>query len=173
MKQRRWSEDEEIYLDYFLHEPDQDFKAVAEFLGRSVKSVSTKADRMRKLEKNKRYLEKRHPYSEKEIEFLKRNYQTMKYKEIAIALRRSEISVQKKAWRLGLEKLHKPIEKKEEILRLNAKGLNSKEIGNIVNLPPKVIREFCTRQGVKNVPVKKEEYQKKFREMETARFAVR
>lgn len=166
---RYWAEDEEIYLDRFLDEPDNDFSEAAAFLGRSVRSVEGKAFKMRQEESQKRYLAGRRPWTQKEIDFLKRQYYTTKCKHIGEALGRTERAVQKKAWDLGLQKLQKPAKVGDEIRRLNKEGYNSKEIGMMLGFSDVVIRQFCNRQKLPVVPVPKSQWQEKFREAERMR----
>lgn len=170
MEERTWTEDEEIYLEYFMLDPDHTFKEAADFLGRTVTSVSAKVRYMRKRSRVKRYMPTHRPWSEKEIQFLKRRYCAVTNKEIAISLSRTERSVRKKAIDIGLRKSKQPRLVGAQIKEFNRQGLNSKQIGEKLGLPAIVVHQWCNRNGVEVIPVPKEESQATIRRMEGERF---
>lgn len=60
----RWSEDDEIYLEYFLYSTEDNlYKDAQEFLNKDIKSIYYKASSLRQKDKNVRHLKK--PYSER------------------------------------------------------------------------------------------------------------
>lgn len=101
---KRWSEDEEEYLEYFLFNPeDTPFEEVAEFLNKPVGAVYIKAHRMRK--KNENLTSQRRRYTAAEEFYIKKCYeQKMPLSTIARHLRRSCKAINNKARKMGLIK---------------------------------------------------------------------
>ena len=83
----RWTEDEDVYLEYFAYEGDSGIQEAAEYLNRSKAAVVSRLQYLRKKDSNVRCLKRK--WSEKEDEFLRKNYRVMKKNELAKRLGRT------------------------------------------------------------------------------------
>ncbi|MFU2180726.1 hypothetical protein ACMZ6Y_00365 [Streptococcus pluranimalium] len=95
---KKWSEEETEYLIYCLSDRSYDRKEIADFLGRSVKSVS---DKIYHLRKTQGVTDSKH-YSDFEIKVIKNSYHSLGAKELAKILGRSVKSMERKAMSLGV-----------------------------------------------------------------------
>lgn len=94
---RRWTEDEDIYLEYFVYGNDGKIHEAADFLGRSVGAVHARLYILRQNDTTVSMTNRRWTISEQE--YLKRHHSAMSVRNMARRLRRSESSV---AWRLNM-----------------------------------------------------------------------
>lgn len=169
VKHRRWTTDEEDFLEAFYRDPDKNYDSIAEFLGRSKKEIESKRYRMNKDRGCEWYVVR--SWTDRETRFLKANYFFMESAQIAKSLKRSKASVDKKAFQLGLKKNSYPSKKSSEIKKLVDEGFNSKEIAKMTGFTPESIRKFCYRNNLKITYVAKEERQQAFRQAEQMRIA--
>lgn len=95
-----WSEEETDYLIYCLSDRSYNRKEIAEFLGRSVSSVSNKIYHLRKTQG---VIDSKH-YSDFEIKVIKNSYHRLGAKELAKVLDRGAHSLEKKASSLGVSR---------------------------------------------------------------------
>ncbi len=146
---KRWSEDDEIYLEYYLYddtEKEESYKAAAEFLGRSERAIKKKIWRMRKLNGSIGHINK--PYSEKEITFIKEHYLTMKAKNIGVRLNRSPTSIINKAYELGIRKNKTMRDYEKRIRELITKGYNTYEISKELKISRPSINYFREKNNI-------------------------
>lgn len=128
MSRRKYSEDDEIYLEYFLYDRDEKtFDVAAEFLGRSKSAIRKKVVRMRKENKDVGYMNR--PYSKEEKEFIRKHYHTMTAKNIGTRLGRSRKSVTQKAFEMGLKKTRSLKRFEQEIINMARSGYSDYQIG--------------------------------------------
>lgn len=96
----KWTEDELIYLEYFVFENDAKLKEAANFLGRSLNAVECRLSRLRKTNRNTCYLKRK--WTETEDNFIRENYRKMSGPTIALRLNRSYGAVRERRRFLGL-----------------------------------------------------------------------
>lgn len=125
---RKWTEDEEIYLEYFVYSCDSDIKEAEIFLNRSKKSVSEKLKRMRKKDRNIGLL--REKWTEREENFLIRNYLILTNKQLSEAINKTENAIANKKSRLNLRKEKHVKKHHNEIIELAKKGYRRRDIAS-------------------------------------------
>ncbi|MFS1030303.1 hypothetical protein ACFC89_16905 [Enterococcus casseliflavus] len=100
-KQKNWTEDDLIYLEYFVYEGDEKLKEAAKFLGRSLNAVECMLQRLRKENKDVCYMQKN--WTEAEDDFIRKYYKVMSGPAIAIRLGRTYGAVRDRRSFLGLK----------------------------------------------------------------------
>lgn len=159
---RRWTEDDDIYLEYFAYQGDSSIQEAAEFLNRSKAAVVARLQHLRKKDKNVRCLKRK--WTNKEDAFLKRNYFLMKNAELAESLDRSKAAVDQRKAVLGLRVI-KPISiHKEKIIELINKGYYRPEVAKELDINVDSLRHFLIINNIKCRPVPYELRTKKIRE---------
>ncbi|EOG9484143.1 hypothetical protein ACLLFN_003206, partial [Listeria monocytogenes] len=103
-KNSEWTEDEDIYLEYFVYENDDNISKAAEFLGRTKDAVINRLVKLRKRDSSVSFI--RRPWTKKEDEILKNNYIIMSNDQLAERLRRTKASVAARKVLLGLTNKH-------------------------------------------------------------------
>ncbi|EOV1464690.1 hypothetical protein [Listeria immobilis] len=136
-----WSEDDDIYLEYFVFENDTNINEAAAFLNRTHNAVRTRIVNLRKKDSSVAYIRK--PWTEKEDVFLKNNYKVMSDAMLAERLQRTKGAVSGRKRTLGLQKIYKitPSEDKE-IRSLGSAGHTITEIADAVQVPRRVIYSY-------------------------------
>jgi hypothetical protein len=125
---RLWSEEETDYLK--RHYTTSTIEEIAEFLGRSAKSIVARMIKLQlpiKETKNSSYWKK------KEIRFVEKHYKKMTCEEMGRALGRSPKSVMHRMQRLGLYKMENRrfwTDEETEFLLKNYKKLSYRELGD-------------------------------------------
>ncbi|EPT7250646.1 hypothetical protein ACVR7L_000044 [Listeria monocytogenes] len=153
-KQENWTEDDLIYLEYFVYEGDEKLKEAAEFLGRTLGAVETMLKRLRKKSKNVCYINKK--WTEKEDNFLRENYQTMSGKAIAIRFGCTYGAVKSRRSFLGLKR-KRTKEKDGEIRKLLAEGYYLSQISKELGINLNTLRTHCINNGIAYRPMPKSE----------------
>lgn len=167
---QRWTEDEEIYLEYYLYdEESKNYDDAAEFLGKSHRKITKKAYKMRKKDKNIQCIQK--DYQDWEIEYLKKAYFMTTTDVMSERLGRSRESIIAKANQLGITKLQKVREYDKEIRALASEGYTRAEIARKLKLKPKSVGDYINRNNIDCQYATREVMGKAFREDETKRFS--
>lgn len=137
---KRWTEDEDDYLKYFVFSGDSTLKDAAELLGKTTGAVSARLTELRKIDRSVQYLNRR--WTEKEDDYLRDNYLKYDAKILAKNLGRTVESVKSRKSQLKLS-LVRPITKhKEIIVALANKGYYRKEIAQFLNIDEKSLANF-------------------------------
>lgn len=144
-KQENWTEDDLIYLEYFVYEGDEKLKEAAKFLGRTLDAVETMLKRLRKENKNVYYLNKK--WTEKEDDFIRKHYQTMSGTAIAIRLGCTYGAVKNRRIVLGL-KQKRTKEKDGEIRKLLAEGYYLSQISRELGINLNTLRTYCITNDI-------------------------
>lgn len=161
----RWSEDDEIYLEYFLYSTEDNlYKDAQEFLNKDIKSIYYKASSLRQKDKNVRHLKK--PYSERDILYMKRMYKIQTYKEIGEVLGRDSKAIHRKIKELGLVKNKRLKDYDEEIRRLAAQGHYKSEIARRIGVKPHSLHYYLEKHSIECAKAPKDSNQKYFRDLD-------
>lgn len=137
---KRWTEDEDDYLKYFVFSGEATIKDAAELLGRSSGSVSARLTELRRSDSSVQYLHRR--WTDKEDDYLRENYLKYDTKILSKNLGRSVESVKSRKAQLKLS-LVRPITKHREIIvSLANKGYYRKEIACFLNIDEKSLANF-------------------------------
>ena len=146
---KQWSEDEEIYLEYYLNgdEKETSYDAAADFLGISNRQAIKKATDLRNKDDSIGYIYK--PYSKYEIEYIKKNYKYMEYDDMAKHLNRSVSAVRRKISNLGLTKQKKIRDYDKEIRELAKQGYWQSEIARKLNLKQPSVNRYVLSNNIK------------------------
>lgn len=121
-KKEIWTEDDDIYLEYFIFSKDGKLKEAAEFLNRSLDTTRSRAATIRKKRKDYYICRK---WTTEEDNYIKTNYKSVTYQAIALRLGRSRMAVTMRVQRLGLRKIRSiaELDEKSELLeRAKAKS---------------------------------------------------
>lgn len=159
---RKWTEDEDIYLEYFVYEHDAKLQDAADFLGRTRGSVDARLQVLRKKNKNVAIVNKR--WTEKEIELLKKYYGTETIAYIAKRLGRSVSAVHCKKNELGLRKVNAMKNYDKEIRKLAEEGQYGRKIARTLGLPYSSIIGYTKANGIELRKATKEECVEKWKE---------
>ncbi|WP_270745016.1 hypothetical protein [Lactococcus petauri] len=137
---KRWTEDEDDYLKYFVFSGDSTLKDAAELLGKTPGAVSARLTELRKIDRSVQYLNRR--WTEKEDDYLRENYLKYDTKILSKNLGRTVESVKSRKSHLKLS-LVRPITKhKKIIIALANKGYYRKEIARFLNIDEKSLANF-------------------------------
>lgn len=147
-KNRKWAEDDEVYLEYYLYNDDKEksYDAAALFLGRSKRSVKKKVWRMRKDNPRLGYIYR--PYTTKEKDFIRKHYATMTAKNIGKRLNRTSKSVLMKALEMGLKKSVSVKDYELQIRDLANKGFTDYEMEKELKIKRQSISYFRRKNGI-------------------------
>lgn len=167
---RRWTEDEDIYLEYFAFEGDSSIQEAADFLNRSKAAVVSRLQHLRKKDSSVRCLKRK--WSEKEDEFLKKNYRVMKNSEIAESLRRTSAAVDQRKKKLKLRTIRPITVHKDKIIDLIQKGYYRPEIAKELNINEASLVNFLKHNNIYCKPVPYKMRTKKIREINERRLYV-
>lgn len=145
-KRNFWTEDELIYLEYFVYENDATLKEAAEFLGRSLIAVRSKLHEMRKEVGGIGYMGKQ--WTKQEEAFIKNSYQILTCSEIASRLSKSTIAVSSHAFKLGLKKTKKVKEQDAKIRTLISEGYYLSQISRELGINKDSLWSHCVRNKI-------------------------
>jgi DNA-binding NarL/FixJ family response regulator len=167
-RKKTWSEDDEIYLEYYLYSGEErNYNSAAEFLNKSNKNLISKANKMRARGERLGYI--RRPFSEKEIDYIKINYRNIPTKLMSEHLGRSRDTIIEKANELGLKKLTQLKDFDAEIRMLASQGKTRADIARLLFLNPKSVGDYVARNKIKCEYASREVMGKAFRDMEYRR----
>lgn len=160
--EEHFSEDEDIYLEYFVFEADTKIEEAAKFLKRSQSSVNNRLNLLRKRNKKINYITRR--WTLKEDKYLKSNYQQVKAEHIATTLNRTTNAVMKRAKFLGVRKNRKLSSYDTEIRNFAKNGFYCAEAAKSLNISAEALRQYCISNDIKFRHATSEERTAKFRE---------
>ena len=153
---RKWTEDELVYLEYFVFENDTQLIDASKHLNRSTNAIRKKLCKMRKEDNFRCYMHRL--WSEKEDEFLKKHYLSMKNKYIADRLNRTVGAVEFRAKKLGLTKHKKIKELDTEIRRLIDEDYYLSQICTKLNIKMSSLIAHCQREKIPYKKMPRTEY---------------
>lgn len=163
-----WTEDEKIYLEYYLYDNEtKNYQNASDFLGRSDAAIRNKAYKMRKQDENISYLQK--DFEQWEIEYIKKNYFLISTALMSEHLDRSRDVIIWKANQLGITKLQKVRDYDTEIRDLASKGYTRAAIARELGLKPKSVGDYINRNKIECRYAERAEMGGYFRELEQAR----
>lgn len=160
---RKWTEDDDIYLEYFAQCNDSSIEEAAEFLNRSKAAVVCRLTNLRKRNKNAVPCLKR-KWTEKEDSILKQNYKIMSNAALAERLRRSAPAVAHRKKKLNLRVNKEITAHKEEIIDLINKGYYRPEIAKKLGIDLMPLTTFLLNNNIKCKDVPYEIRTQKMRE---------
>lgn len=134
-----WSDDEDIYLEYFVYERDENIMEAAEFLGRTKVAVVNRLAVLRKRDENVGYI--RRPWTKKEEEILKNNSIVLSNDMLALRLRRTSHAVSLRKSRMGLTNKGLSDAEKEKI-KVLCREYTLKEIAEKVAVSLNVVTNY-------------------------------
>ncbi|NSP64419.1 hypothetical protein HRF19_05465 [Enterococcus faecalis] len=137
---KKWTEDDDIYLEYFVFEGDTLVEEAADFLGRSFGAVCTRLTELRKKDPEVRYLKRR--WSKKEDDFLRRNYRSISTNDSSLALNRTTESVKSRRAFLGLTLIRPITPRKDEVRELIKNGYYSPHVAKTLNIDDISLSKF-------------------------------
>lgn len=158
-----WTEDEDIYLEYFVYENDKEIKEAAEFLKRSPGAVYTRLDKLRKSDSSVNHSLRR--WSEKEKEYLKNNYTTLTVKMIAKKLSRTESAIAYQMQVLKLRKIKSIEVYDEDIRKLASSGYYRRQAARMLNISNSSLTQYSQRNGIEFRNATAEETTAKIKEL--------
>lgn len=164
MNGRKWTEDEDIYLEYFVYESDSNIEDAAKHLNRSKGAVSTRLTYLRDKSDAVVYIKRR--WTEQEDEFIKMYYRQLPDKNIAIRLNRSEQAVKSRRGYLSLSRIRPITRHKAKILELIRKGCYRPEIAKELDIDEKSLSRFLKMNNIYCPAVPYEERSRKIKELE-------
>ncbi|MDY4027190.1 MAG: hypothetical protein SOZ13_19135 [Enterococcus avium] len=163
---KHWTEDELIYLEYFVFENDSKLKEASCFLGRSVNAIRKKLSQLRKnKDYNVGYMHRL--WTEEELNFIKRNYTQMTYEDIAKKLNRGAAAVELIARENGIRKHKKLKDFDTEIRELATSGYCPAEIARELNIKAGSVRSYMIAQNINYRTLSKSESLIRARERST------
>ncbi|QDA74613.1 hypothetical protein EOT00_06530 [Listeria seeligeri] len=142
-----WSEEDDIYLEYFVFENDANINEAAAFLNRTHNAVRTRIINLRKEDSSVAYIRK--PWTAKEDDFLKNNYKVMSDAMLAERLRRTKGAVTGRKRTLGLKKIYKITTSQDKKIRsLGSAGHTITEIADAVQVPRRVVCSYVHNHNI-------------------------
>lgn len=166
----RWTEDEDVYLEYFAYEGDSGIQEADEYLNRSKAAVVSRLQYLRKKDSNVRCLKRK--WSEKEDEFLRKNYRVMKNNELAKRLGRTCAAVDQRKKILELRTIRPITVHKDKIIELIQKGYYRPEIAKELNINEASLVKFLIINKIYCKPVPYKMRTKQIREINERRLYV-
>lgn len=163
---RKWTEDEEEYLEHYIREPEgTPHEEIAEFLGRSVSSVYNKSHKLRK-ELNIPAPFKKN-FTEREIEYIKSCYKKgISVPRMADHLKRPERSIQAIINKHGISTRKFARDYDKEIRTLAAQGAWKKEIARRLGLHEVAVMRYTLANNIECQKAPKAVRQRAFREID-------
>lgn len=158
---KNWTEDEDIYLEYYLFSQDGKLEEAAKFLGRSLNAVIKHASILRKGRKDYYICRK---WTEEEDNYIKANYKSVSYQSIGLRLGRSQKAVSNRARHLGLRKNNSLIALDSKIRKMANEGDYPADIARNLNLDYETLREYLNKHNITYQAMPTEESLKKARE---------
>lgn len=146
IKSKKWTDDEDIYLEYFIYENDAKIQEAAIFLNRTVKAIYTRLVILRKNNNLVCYARKK--WTKDEKEYIKKNYLAISVKNMAERLGRTESAVAYQMRQLGVRKI-KAIEVfDKKIRKLAAEGYYLRQASRILGISNTSLINYCSRKGI-------------------------
>lgn len=145
-KNTGWTEDDDIYLAYFVYENDTDLGEAATFLNRSRKAVIVRLKNLRKMDDSVGYI--RRKWTEKEDEFLRKNYKIMSNRSLAESLRRTSAAVCGRKKYLGLKRIREISIHREKIIEMAANGYYRSEIAREIDADVMSLNRFLRDNNI-------------------------
>lgn len=143
---KKWTEDEDIYLEYLAFQGDANLQEAAEFLGRTVAAIVSRLVLLRKRNNEVCYL--REPWSEKEDNFLRNNYKTLKNNQLAESLNRTVPAVSNRKKLLGLKSIRPIAVHREKIIEMARRGFYRSDIAKELNINEASLRVFLINEKI-------------------------
>lgn len=137
---KRWTEDDDDYLKYFVFSGDSTIKEAAELLEKTPAAVSTRLTELRKIDQSVHYLHRR--WTEKEDDYLRENYLKYDAKILAKNLGRTVESVKSRKSQLRLTIVRPVAKHRKTIIAMAKKGYYRKEIARFLNIDEKSLATF-------------------------------
>ncbi|MDT2570277.1 hypothetical protein P7D97_01515 [Enterococcus raffinosus] len=142
---RRWTEDEDTYLEYFLFNKDTHLEEAAKFLNRSLNATILRASVVRKKRRGYYICRK---WTSEEDEYIKANYETVSYKLIGLRLGRSSKSVSARVRFLGLRKNQSLVAMDEQIRQMAGEGVYLVDIARSLKIEYETLRDYLSKHNI-------------------------
>ncbi|EAC9872920.1 hypothetical protein BBQ08_12685 [Listeria monocytogenes] len=160
---RRWTEDDDIYLEYFIYESDTKLQEAADFLNRTMGAVYTRLTYLRNRNDNICYAQKN--WSAKEKEFLKEHYAKSSLDYLARRLGRTKSSVAYQVSKLGLRKVKILQSYDEEIRKLASEGYYNRQASRLLGISNSSLIQYSRANGIVFRKATTDEMTEKWREV--------
>ncbi|MGM0117369.1 hypothetical protein [Enterococcus sp. AZ189] len=142
---RRWTEDEDIYLEYFLFSQDSKLEIAAKHLNRSLNATIKHAAVVRAKRKDYYICRK---WTEDEDDYIKASYRSLSYENIGLRIGRSRKAVSERVRKLGLRKNNSLISLNDEIRQMAAEGFYPIDIAKSLKLDYETLREYLNKHNI-------------------------
>lgn len=160
---RRWTEDDDIYLEYFAYEGEERVQEAADFLNRTRAATIIRLSKLRERNNDVQFI--RRKWTEREDDFLRKNYITMSNKMLAESLRRTSAAIDQRKAKLGL-RVNKPITvHKDKIIELINQGYYRPEIAKELGINEGSLVKFLIINNIYCEPVPYGKRAKKIRKL--------
>lgn len=143
---KRWSEDDDDYLRYFVSCGDARIKDAAVFLERTYCSVSARLTYLRKDDETVHRIKRK--WTKKEDEYISKNFLKIDDKVIARNLSRSIEGVKSRRCALGLSKVRPIAKHKKTITTLAERGYYRKCIAKYLDIDVKSLSTFMRLNNI-------------------------
>ncbi|MBC2242241.1 hypothetical protein [Listeria booriae] len=141
-----WTEDEDVYLAYFVYENDTDIGEAAIFLNRSRNAVKSRLVSLRKRDDSVGYI--RRKWTEEEDEFLRQNYKIMSNKSLGESLRRTSAAIDYRKRFLKLKPSRAVSIHRNRIIDMAAKGYYRTEIAKELDINVIALNGFLAKNNI-------------------------
>ena len=141
--QKKWTEEEDWYIEYAYRDRSVTQEEMAEFLGVSRRQLGVRIKRLG--------LESPKKWREEDNKRLKALYQTNNASEVAEEMDRSKWAIEKQVKKLGLHKQKSVMDKAQTIRELAGQRKTLKEISSILGVNYPALWDFCKRENIKVV----------------------
>lgn len=162
MNGRKWTEDEDIYLEYFVYENDATIQAAARFLNRTEGAVNTRLTALRKNDAKTAYMKRR--WKKSEDQFLKDHYKLMTDELLSKRLMRTIQSIKSRRKYLRLSRTRPVHIHKKKILELIKEGYYRTEIAKELDVDVKSLSTFLRQNNIYCKPVLGEQRTEKMKQ---------
>jgi hypothetical protein len=142
---KHWTEDENIYLEYFIFNRDEKLEVAAKFLNRSLNATIKHAAAIRKKRKDYYIFRK---WTSEEEDYIKDNYKSVSYASIGLRLGRSEKAVSGRARKLGLRKNNSLVALDKKIRQMAGEGVYPVNIARNLNLDYETLRGYLNKHNI-------------------------
>lgn len=141
-----WTEDEDIYLEYFVYQGDSSMAEAAEYLGRSTGAVSARLTYLR--EKNKSVLYVKRRWTDKEDSFINQHYRHLTDEVIGLRLNRTSQAIKTRRKFLKLSRVQPITKHKKKIIELISKGYYRPEIAKELDINANSLSTFLRMNNI-------------------------
>ena len=153
MAERRWTEDEIDYLEwYVLSGEEQNLTHACEFLDRSYKAVRSK---LAKLQKHNTNLQFKPKWSDADDSYILKYYKRFSYKTLARILGRSEKAIRDRIRKLGKRKILDLTTFHKDVVLLANQDMAVKDIAQKLGLHYNQVYYYLNKH---QIPYKKREF---------------